>query len=173
MNDSHLPPSSDPGDSQANPSFASPYSAYSAEYEYLEKTQRSGASWFYWIAALSVINTVIMLFDGSWAFSIGLAFTQVLDAVAHEIPKITVVLLFVELLVVLFFVAIGYFANQRMLWAFIFGTVIYIADALLCLLFQDWVSLAIHGYALYGIIRGCSALIAMNRMSNSGMITGA
>jgi len=46
----------------------------------LENQVRSGASWFFWIAGLSVINAVILLAGGSWNFLIGLGITQFVSA---------------------------------------------------------------------------------------------
>ena len=43
---------------------------------------RSGANWFYWIAALSVINSVMMTTESSISFIFGLTATQIIDALA-------------------------------------------------------------------------------------------
>ena len=40
---------------------------------------KRGASWFDWIAALSVINSAISLFSGTWYFVLGLGITEVID----------------------------------------------------------------------------------------------
>src|SRR5574340_77246 len=39
----------------------------------------NGANWFYWIAGLSVVNSVIVLFGGAWYFLVGLGATQFVD----------------------------------------------------------------------------------------------
>ena len=56
-----------------------------------EKRFRSGASWFYWIAGLSIVNSLVVHLQGQWAFVIGLGITQIIDAVAiaaiEEIPE--------------------------------------------------------------------------------------
>ena len=48
----------------------------------LETQHASGANWFYWIAGLSVINSVIILAGGGWGFVVGLGITQFIDAIA-------------------------------------------------------------------------------------------
>lgn len=40
---------------------------------------KNGANWFYWIAALSLINTVILMSGGSVSFLFGLGTTQIID----------------------------------------------------------------------------------------------
>jgi hypothetical protein len=42
----------------------------------LEGRMLGGANWFFWIAALSLVNSIISLYGGGWGFSIGLGFTQ-------------------------------------------------------------------------------------------------
>jgi hypothetical protein len=48
---------------------------------------RNGANWFYWIAALSLINTIIVFSGGDWAFFFGLGVTQVVDVIAVQSPE--------------------------------------------------------------------------------------
>lgn len=48
---------------------------------------KSGVNWFFLIAALSVVNSVILLTGGSWNFVIGLGLTQIVDAVAQISAK--------------------------------------------------------------------------------------
>ncbi|MCP4560303.1 MAG: hypothetical protein GY837_07230, partial [Bosea sp.] len=36
---------------------------------------RSGANWFYWIAGLSIANSLVILFQGEWGFVVGLGIT--------------------------------------------------------------------------------------------------
>jgi len=45
----------------------------------VEQQLKGGASWFVWIAALSVINSVILLSGGTWSFIFGLGITQIVD----------------------------------------------------------------------------------------------
>ena len=37
----------------------------------------SGANWFFWIAGLSLVNSLIILFSGEWSFIVGLGATQI------------------------------------------------------------------------------------------------
>ncbi|MCM3869246.1 MAG: hypothetical protein ND895_00940 [Pyrinomonadaceae bacterium] len=125
----------------------------------------SGARWFFWIAALSMINSIISLMDGQWNFLAGLGMTQVISGLAIALSQdlgsaVTVVALVLDVLVAGVFVALGLFAQKGHSWAFIVGIVIYAFDGLIFLLVQDWFSLAFHGFVLFCLIRG---LMAQNK----------
>lgn len=45
----------------------------------LETRLNSGAGWFYWIAGLSLLNSIIMLSGSDLYFVIGLGITQIID----------------------------------------------------------------------------------------------
>src|SRR5438067_7750738 len=42
---------------------------------------RGGASWFYWIGALSIINTLVAMSGNGTRFIFGLGITQFIDAI--------------------------------------------------------------------------------------------
>jgi len=128
---------------------------------------RSGANWFYWIAGLSVVNSIIIAFRGEGGFVVGLGVTQLIDIIAAEIVKetdggtgtiVTAIALVLDLIVASVFVLFGILANKRMGWAFLLGMVIYLFDGLLFLLAQDWLSLGFHGFVLFCIYAGYASL---------------
>lgn len=41
---------------------------------------RTGAKWFYWIAALSMVNSMAAMAGGNFHFIVGLGITSVVDA---------------------------------------------------------------------------------------------
>ncbi len=49
-----------------------------------EAQLKSGASWFYWIAGLSAVNTISALSGSNWRFMFGLGITQIIDAFAAQ-----------------------------------------------------------------------------------------
>lgn len=115
----------------------------------------SGARWFWWIAGLSLVNTVMLHSGSDTSFVIGLGFTLMADAmfkayqfIAFGIDAVALGLIF----------GLGWFAGKGHLWAFVAGTVVYGLDALIYVLFQDWMSVAFHGLALFFIIRGATRL---------------
>ena|SRR5579864_8880988 len=113
------------------------------------------ANWFYWIAGLSIINSIITMSGGNLRFIFGLGVTSMLDSVGHSTGSEGMGASFVINLVVAGVLALfGYFGRKGAKWAFLVGMVAYGLDALLLLLVQDWLGLAFHGWALFRISQG-------------------
>ncbi len=130
----------------------------------MEKKIESGASWFFWIAVLSIVNTVLILTGSEWSMIIGLGITQVVTAITIEIGSSANVIAFaVTLLVAGVFVFFGVFARKRHNWAFIIGMVFYALDSILFLLVGDWLSIGFHVFALYWIYGGLKTNIKYPR----------
>jgi hypothetical protein len=115
---------------------------------------KRGANWFYWIAALSIVNTIAALSGGNFHFVLGLGITEVTDAL--RAPQARVFGFFIDVLVLGFFVMCGYFGAKAQKWAFVMGMAFYLLDSGITLLAQDWLSFAFHVYALICIWRGFS-----------------
>ena len=127
---------------------------------------QSGANWFFWIAGLSAVNSIVILSGADLSFLVGLGVTLVIDAVAREIGGMGIIVAIVlDLLVILIFVGVGVFARKRHTWAFTLGMILYGLDGLLFLFFQDWLSLGFHVFALYCIVAGLRAHLALKRMA--------
>ena len=132
----------------------------------LENRVKSGANWFYWIAGLSVVNSVIVLAQGEWSFIVGLGVTQVVDAlslgIVDEAPEskavATAIAIFVNLVTVTVCATFGVLANKKKPWAFWVGMVLYGLDGLLFLTVADYLSFGFHVFALWGIYSGLRAL---------------
>lgn len=117
----------------------------------------SGASWFWWIAGLSVVNTIMIHSGTDRNFVIGLGFTLLADAIFREMKVIAFVL---DAIALATFVGFGFLSRKGHLWAFVTGIVLYTLDAGIYVLGQDWMSVAFHGLALFYMIRGAKALRA-------------
>jgi hypothetical protein len=135
---------------------------------------RGGASWFYWIAALSAINSLIWWIGGGWTFLVGLAFTQISDgflsALGEEVGGsgqivAIVVALTISLIVSGVFALFGYMAHQGTTWAFYLGMAIYVLDALVFLAFGEFPSFGFHLFALFGLFRGLLALTKLRALA--------
>lgn len=132
----------------------------------LMRRVRSGAHTFYWIAALSLVNSGIALFGGTTSFVIGLGITQWVDLFSEILTKglpeiampIRVVAIGLDLAIMGLFALFGYMAAKGRKWAFITGMVLYGLDALLFLPVQDWWSIGFHAYMLWGVFGGLKAL---------------
>jgi hypothetical protein len=134
---------------------------------------KNGANWFWWIAGLSVVNSVIFWLNGSWGFVIGLGITQLIDGFAWAlidqgfVPIRTLIIalaIVLDLLLVILFVGFGYFARQRLVWAFIIGMALYICDSFIALAAQSWLNLGFHTFALFGLYGGYNALKTLNAL---------
>ncbi len=133
----------------------------------LEHQVKSGANWFFWIAGLSVVNSLITMFSSKGGgFVVGLGVTQIIDVFGVMLSKeiggagkaATLVL---NVIPVGVFVIFCVFAGKRRLWAFIAGMVVYAFDGLLFLLVGDWWSIGFHAFALvciYGGFKACKSL---------------
>lgn len=129
---------------------------------YLSRVQAS-ANWFYWIAGLSLLNSIIVLaVNGRWSFLVGLGVTQFIDGLSiglsEQVGSATMVIaLVLDLIVAGLFVGFGLLARKPHTWAFILGMVIYALDGLIFLYFQVWLSFAFHIYVLYRLYQGIAA----------------
>jgi hypothetical protein len=133
---------------------------------------KSGAGWFYWIAGLSLINSIIVLFDGGVSFIAGLGFTQIIDGVISEIgvggvaSVIKIAAFGVELVIAGIFIGLGIFGNKLQSWAFILGIVLYFLDGVLILVLGDYLAAGFHVFALIFIVRGFLAARKLNFLAN-------
>jgi len=125
----------------------------------VQQRLKGAASWFYWIAALSLINSIIVTAGGNWHFIIGMGVTTVVDEVAKQAGGIGLVAgLVINVFVAAVCAAFGVLGNRRQAWALWVGMALYTFDGLLLLLFQDWLSVAFHAYALFQIFKGVGAI---------------
>jgi hypothetical protein len=130
---------------------------------------KNGAAWFYWIAALSVINTVMLLSQGGRTFALGLAVTMIADSLAAGAalkPGGNMTVLYAALafdVVVLgLFIFCGWLSQRRILPIYALGMVLYLLDGLLCLSLGLVVGIFIHAYALWSMMSGFLAYRQLN-----------
>ncbi|HYC71713.1 MAG TPA: hypothetical protein VEB66_10930 [Opitutaceae bacterium] len=117
----------------------------------------SDVSWFWWIAGLSLINTVMAHTGSDWGFAIGLGFTLIVD---HALQNFKVVALAIDLIAIGSFVGLGLLARKGHVWAFIVGAVLYAVDTLVYLVAMEWLGLIFHVIAVAFLIRGARKLSA-------------
>lgn len=123
-----------------------------------ENQFKSGANWFFWIAGLSIVNSVVILTGGAWSFIIGLGVTQIIDVIGYEMGSIgTAVALGLDMLAAGVFVLFGALARKGYAAAFITGMVLYALDGLIFFAVADWLSVGFHAFALFCIFSGLTA----------------
>lgn len=151
------------------------------EHAQLAQAYKSGANWFYWIAGLTIVTSLITFGGGSWRFLISLGSTQIIDGIAQALATelggaAKVVGLVLDLIVTGLFVMFGWLANQKHLWAYIAGIVAFALDGLLSLLFGDWIGVAAHAFVLFFLFRGFQAgrsLLALEKTMAERAATAA
>lgn len=138
--------------------------AVSAQDPELEKRMKSGASWFYWIAGFSIVNSILVLSGSRLNWALGLGATTVLDGMAAALGGgAKAVAIALNILAAGIVVLFGYFANKGHAWAFIIGMVLLALDTALTGLLQMWLSLALHAFALFCIFAGYKASRALRQ----------
>lgn len=140
----------------------------------LQRRMKGGASNFYWIAGLSLINTLIYVFSTSIniTFVVGLGITQLVDgfsvALADSLPQLSLLLkgggLLINLIIAGVFVLFGVFAAKGRKWAFVTGMILYGLDAALVIAFEDVYSFVFHLLFLWFLLGG---LLALNKLSKA------
>jgi hypothetical protein len=123
-----------------------------------------GASWFYWVAGLSVVNSLLSFFNAGIRMLFGLGITQVTDSLGQGLEGggrvVSLIVAFVTAGVLVLFGVLG---TKRQTWAFAVGVTLYALDMALVLLFGMWLEAAFHGYVLFRLIRGTIACSKLNR----------
>ena len=119
---------------------------------------QSSGSWFFWVAALSAINSAAAFGGSDWRFVLGLGITQIIDAIGSDAEaggKIIVLVL--DSLVILFLVGCGIFARKGHAWVFLLGMLLFLLDTGVFVLAEDWLGLAFHVYLIFAMFRGFQA----------------
>lgn len=165
------------GDGTAQPGVA--YDGQNAQVQQQRSLQtmvamagaKRGAHWFYWIAGLSLVNTIVALGGGQFHFVLGLGITEIADA--SQSPQARMIGCAIDLLVLGFFVMCGYFAGKLQKWAFVMGMAFYLLDGGITLIGQDWIGVAFHVFVLIYIWKGFSQVNAARTASEIAVLSGS
>jgi hypothetical protein len=161
-----------PATTVSRPSAATATSANAATLASL----RRGASWFYTIAVLSGINSLLQVFDAKIHFIFGLGMTQVAGAVARQSSNGTAMLLVADGFFIGLLVLCGKWAREKSQGAFLGGMIAYALDGVLLILFGVWIDAAVHAYALFRMWQGYAAsrqLAQLERAAAPGLSNAA
>ena len=125
---------------------------------YLADRAASGANWFYWLAALSLGNSIWAFFNAGVSFWFGPGVTLFADLVGEQggpgwkLAGLGFGIFFAAALAL-----IGVFARRKEA-VFLAGILLYLLDTALVLLVQAWIHLAVHAYVLFRLVQGWLAL---------------
>ena len=139
----------------------------------LKRQTKNSSRSFYWIAALSFINSLITAFGGGFYLVMGLAATLFVDylavGMAGEAPELTVILKVVAIVVSLIasciFALLGFLAEKGKRWAYVVGMLFYGVDTLIMFALQEWKGLIIHFYFMWVLFAGLRALNQLQKLS--------
>lgn len=119
-----------------------------------------GASWFYWIAGLSLVNAFAI--KSNFEFLFGSGAVEYAPAFGQN------AMIVIDVIVIGGFALFGYLAGRRHTWAFIIGMLLYATDGALYLLIKDYLPVIFHAYVLYMLFLGVQASMALNRLPVDG-----
>jgi hypothetical protein len=173
----------------ANP-YASPVEAVSpqitteglprdGEIRELFERGKNGAAWFYWVAGLSLINTLCALTESNFGFALGLNVTLIADYMALDAVRggaedsVKLLALGFDLVVYALMAACGWLSQKRVLPVFAIGMALYLLDALLFFVVFDVVSTVLHAFALWSMWSGFSAYRRLNALEQRMLMAGA
>jgi hypothetical protein len=134
----------------------------------VEKTNRArhAASWFYVIAAMSLINSLLSVYQANASFLAGLGVSQLIEAASLALresanPRSSVVILgaglMLNVVVSAAFALFGLLASRGSRRAFVVGMVIFGLDTVLVLWFRDYVGIVYHLIVLHLLFSGLRA----------------
>lgn len=127
------------------------------------KAKSGGAHWFYWLAAASIINSLIVFFFRTPNSMAAFGITRWTDGTAGGltaegvVPPMLASALAINMLIALVFAAFGYFASRGNDVAFVLGIFLYVIDTMLVIGLRDFFGFGFHLVGLYFLTRGLLA----------------
>ena len=132
--------------------------------EQLERARDSGASWFYWIAALSLVNTFAAFTGSDWRFIIGLGITQVVDIFAAGMGgSARWITLAISLAITAGVAALGYY-GRKIPGLLLLGIALLAVDAVIFVLAKDWIGVGFHALVIFFVFGGWGAARKLREM---------
>lgn len=140
----------------------------------LEERRNKGASWFYWIVGLTLVNTIISFTGMDWSFSLGASAAVIADVFATMSGTASARALAIgfDVVVMGFYAMCGVMAHRGATWAFVLGLIFFALDSLLSLIGLQFIGILIHGWALFSIFNALMANISLQRLLREKALTG-
>jgi len=143
---------------------------------FLDSKIQSGINWYFWIAGLSLLNTIIYLLGNNLTFVVGLGATQIVDGFMHALAKefgtggsiVRLIGFAIDVFIAGIFVAIGVLGRKRYRAPIVIGMVLYAIDGIILLLFQDFLGAGFHAFALVGIWNGLKSASELASLEKDG-----
>lgn len=125
------------------------------------------ANCFYIIAFLSLFSTIMYLSESPFYFVyflFGLGSTQLMDSFTLNVLASSMgtagyaIGIFADVLIVAVFILLGYFAGSKKVWPFVAGIILYVLDALIFVMAEDFLSIFFHVLMLLVLLLGIRAV---------------
>ena len=117
-----------------------------------------GADWFFWIAILSIINSLLVFYYQIPNTPIALGLTQWVDGTTSGFnASMSVTGLITDLLIAGVFAMFGLLARRGSDIAFVVGIFLYVVDAMLSIGVRDFFGFGVHLIALFFLVKGLLA----------------
>lgn len=117
-----------------------------------------GADWFFWLAILSIINSLIVYFYNTPNTPVALGLTQWLDGTHGGLgASMTAGWLVINILIAGVLAMFGLMARRGSDLAFVVGIFLYVIDAFLILGLRDFWGFGIHLIGLFFLFKGLLA----------------
>lgn len=131
------------------------------------------ASWFFWIAGLSLVNTLSHYMHWKIQFIVGLGVTQVIDGLASSFTNdiggmATGIAIGLNVLVLGVIAGFGAIARKTE-WGFLVGMILYGADGSIFLLAgsSSIISIGFHLFVLWRLFDGLQASQQLRKLKDS------
>lgn len=131
---------------------------------------------FYWIAALSVVNSLCLLIIGKSTLIFGMAFTRYMDIFAIDQAQkvspqaamiIRIITISPDVLFAGLFFLFGYLGHRKNQKAVIAGIVLYALDAVIWLIYKDWLVNLFHIWMLVLLIPAAVSISKWKKLQAS------
>ena len=137
----------------------------------LLRRAKGGINWFYWVAGLVIINTIIFVAGNTPNYFLGLGANLLVDSYAVTVangtevaPLMRWVAGAIDLLLAGVFIIFGYRGQRSYRGWIVAGIALYTLDGLISLIFSVWLGVAFHAFVIYSLVRGLRAMDQLSQM---------
>lgn len=134
-----------------------------------KSSSSDGPGTFYYIAGISLLNSILIVFKISFYGSLGI--TTLISGIGLYLAGynggtmsfiINGIAFAINAVIAGIVAGFGYLSGKGHAWAYVVGMITYTVDALIMLWIGDWIEVLIHIYVLYLLWKGWSNLRKIN-----------
>ncbi|OLC20649.1 MAG: hypothetical protein AUH33_03280 [Chloroflexi bacterium 13_1_40CM_68_21] len=146
-----------------------------ARYQLLQR-RNGGGAWFYWIGGASLVNSLLYAAGTQWGLVVGLGTTYLIDGFATELSgtvRTPIYAFVIDVMLAGGVMLIGRAARRGHLGWYAAGMVFYLLDGVLFVLVRDFLGIAVHAFALWGLLSGWRAGRQLRRIESAALVAAA